>query len=67
MDNNKRPDGIEFIIETDNGAETRFVKFSEMDNGSLANYVMKYPYAMTEWMNRLDEMEKKPNKTEPEQ
>jgi hypothetical protein len=61
-----RPDGIEFIIDGENGAENRFVKFSEMDNGTLANYVMKYPVAMTEWMNRLDEMEKQPNKTEPE-
>lgn len=61
-----RPDGVEFIIESENGAETRFVKFSEMDNGILASYVMKYPVAMTEWMNRLDEMEKQPNKTEPE-
>lgn len=61
-----RPDGVEFIIESENGAETRFVKFSAMDNGTLASYVMKYPVAMTEWMNRLDEMEKKPNKTEPE-
>ena len=61
-----RPDGIEFIIEGENGAENRFVKFSEMDNGTLTNYIMKYPVAMTEWMNRLDEMEKQPNKTEPE-
>ena len=62
-----RPDGIEFIIETENGAETLFVKFSEMENGTLANYVLKYPIAMTEWMNRLDEMEKKPDKTDSEQ
>jgi hypothetical protein len=61
-----RPDGIEFITEGENGAENRFVKFSEMDNGTLTNYIMKYPVAMTEWMNRLDEMEKQPNKTEPE-
>jgi hypothetical protein len=61
-----RPDGIEFIIDGENGAENRFVKFSEMDNGTLTNYIMKYPVAMTEWMNRLDEMEKQPNKTEPE-
>jgi hypothetical protein len=77
MDNINRPDGIEFIIETDEGAVTDFIKFSEMTNESLVRYVMKYPYAMTEWMNRLPDIEKeeearfqewlKNNETEPEQ
>lgn len=61
-DNSKRPDGIEFIIETDEGAITKFIKFSEMDDSSLAQYVMKYPYAMTEWMNRLEKMNEESNK-----
>ena len=58
MDNSNRPDGIEFIIETDEGPITEFIKFTEMDNNTLTDYVMKYPYAMTEWMNRLEVIEK---------
>jgi len=54
MNNSKRPDGIEFIIETDEGAITQFIKFTEMDNNTLTDYVMKYPYAMTEWMGRQE-------------
>ncbi len=61
-DNSKRPDGIEFIIETDEGAITKFIKFSEMDDSSLVQYVMKYPYAMTEWMNRSEKRNEQSNK-----
>jgi hypothetical protein len=77
MDNINRPDGIVLDIDTDNGPITVFLKFSEMDNESLVEFIMQYPYAMTEWMGRLRKIDAekrarfeerlKETQTEPEQ
>ena len=77
MDNINRPDGIVLYIDTDDGPKTQFLKFSEMDNKSLVEFVMQYPYAMTEWMGRLRKIDAEENarfeetlkeiQTEPEQ
>lgn len=77
MDDINRPDGIVLYIDTDDGPITKFLKFSEMDNTSLVEFVMQYPYAMTEWMGRLQKIDAEENarfeeilkeiQTEPEQ
>jgi len=54
MSSNQDIDGIEIIVETDSGAQFVFLKFSDMVDSNLVEYVLKFPRAMTEWMNRLD-------------
>jgi hypothetical protein len=59
MEENKTPkEGIEFIIDTDTGSRTEFLKFSDMANETLVEYVLDFPYAMKEWMNRLPALQK---------